>query len=57
MQKAVTKCTNADRYRAMHPPRCNKGNPCQFCRLKWENAELRRDIDRLRERIDPCCSY
>jgi hypothetical protein len=53
----MVKCKNADRYRAMHPPRCNKGNPCQVCRLKWENAELRRYIERERERADPCCSY
>lgn len=51
----MIKCKNADRYKAIHPPRCNKGDPCEVCRLKWENAELRRAQEDERFRYDPCC--
>ncbi len=32
----MTKCSFADRYKAIHPPRCNNGKPCDTCIAKWE---------------------
>lgn len=32
------RCLNASRYRAMKPPRCNGGRPCQYCRELWKRA-------------------
>lgn len=34
-----TKCKNADRYKAINPPRCNGGKPCDVCRRKWKNRK------------------
>lgn len=34
----IKKCSYADKYKAIHPPKCNDGNPCWVCREKWEAA-------------------
>lgn len=33
MQK--TKCSYADKYKAVHPPKCLKGKVCDVCKDKW----------------------
>lgn len=58
----MIKCRYADQYKAIHPPRCNGGDPCDVCAEKWtmraagsyavprnsvERAQLR--ADRMRE--------
>lgn len=30
------KCKGADRYKGVRPPRCNGGNPCQSCLVKFQ---------------------
>lgn len=34
----MIKCRYADKYKAIFPPRCNKGDPCRTCQAKWANA-------------------
>ena len=41
--KAVTKCHNADRYKAMKPTKCQ----CFVCQTKWRLAELERQNQEL----------
>lgn len=36
----MLRCRNADRYRAIFPPRCH--GPCDACRRKWAMAQLHR---------------
>jgi hypothetical protein len=36
------KCRYADKYKAIFPPKCNGGDPCDECARKWEEAEERR---------------
>lgn len=31
----MKKCKYADRYKAVHPPRCGNGKPCDVCATKW----------------------
>lgn len=31
-------CYGAKRYKGMHPPKCNGGDPCLTCRLKYAAA-------------------
>ena len=31
----MDKCSYADKYKAMVPPKCNGGNPCKVCQNKW----------------------
>lgn len=31
----MKKCRYADKYKAIHPPKCNKGKPCDVCKQKW----------------------
>lgn len=33
--KRPRKCSNAHRYQATKPPKCNGGEMCQYCRDKW----------------------
>ena len=40
MIKNVTKCSYADRYKAVRPPKCG----CFVCETKWEIAELKRAL-------------
>lgn len=35
----MMKCESADRYQAIHPPRCNAGNACDTCVAKWQEAQ------------------
>ena len=32
-------CKYATQYKGIYPPRCNKGNPCQVCRDKYERRQ------------------
>jgi len=32
----MKKCSYADKYKAIYPPRCNGGDPCDACVAKWE---------------------
>ncbi|MCK4819242.1 hypothetical protein KA005_25950, partial [bacterium] len=34
------KCRNADKYKAIHAPKCNGGNPCKSCTEKWKEIEM-----------------
>jgi hypothetical protein len=35
----MKKCRNADRYKAIHPPRCGGDEgPCEECARKWAAA-------------------
>jgi hypothetical protein len=40
-EEVRTKCTGADRYRALRKPRCktNNGEPCDVCTEKWANSD------------------
>lgn len=31
----MKKCKYADKYKAIHPPKCNNGDPCETCLDKW----------------------
>lgn len=36
----MVKCKYADKYKAVHPPKCNNGDPCDVCREKWLKAQM-----------------
>ncbi len=36
----MNKCRHADAYKAIHPPRCNNGTPCETCAAKWQAAQI-----------------
>jgi hypothetical protein len=38
----MMKCSYADEYKAIQPPRCNGGKPCKACKAKWEAEMVRR---------------
>lgn len=42
-----TKCRYANSYKGRQPPKCG----CDICALKWENAELRRDLEAMKRLI------
>ena len=31
----MKKCKNADAYKAIRPPKCGAGKPCDACAAKW----------------------
>lgn len=31
-------CKNAKKYKGRKPPRCNNGNPCDYCMNVWKDA-------------------
>lgn len=35
----VNECSSAKKYKAIHPPKCNNGNPCDACTEKYKNAQ------------------
>lgn len=35
----MKKCSYADKYKAIYPPKCNNGDPCEACKKKWEEAQ------------------
>ena len=37
--KAI-KCSNSDKYKGVRAPTCNKGNPCETCRKKYEDYQI-----------------
>lgn len=47
----MLKCKNADRYKALRPPRCDGGRVCETCRAKWEsiNRARSRKLERMRK--------
>lgn len=41
----MKKCRYADQYKAIHPPKCNKGDPCDTCKAKFVAEDSRRHKD------------
>lgn len=37
----MAKCRYADKYKALHPPRCNGGRACDACKARWQTAQQR----------------
>ena len=35
----MKQCKYAAKYKAIYPPRCNNGEPCQVCTDKWNNKK------------------
>lgn len=46
----MLKCTYADKYKAIYPPRCNGGKGCEACKQKWEsiNRARAKKLERIR---------
>ena len=36
------RCKNAVNYMAIYKPKCNNGNPCELCKVKYELANTLR---------------
>jgi hypothetical protein len=36
LEVIMKKCKNANRYKAIYPPKCD---PCDFCAKKWKDAQ------------------
>ena len=47
--RQMKKCRNAKAYKAIYPPRCNGGDPCDACRMKW-NRRRRKVIRRTKSK-------
>jgi hypothetical protein len=45
--KNLVKCGNADRYKALRPPKCG----CDMCALKYRLAELERKYGELADAL------
>lgn len=49
MSKPLLKCSYWRKYKARYYPKCNNGDPCQYCLIKWRNRDLtdyrRRNVD------------
>ena len=43
----MTKCRNADYYKAIFPPRCNAGHGCAACNAKWNRTAQTFPVARL----------
>ena len=45
------KCKNAEKYKAIYPPRCNDGKGCQACNQKWQSImrAKARKLERIRK--------
>ena len=48
----MKKCSYADKYKAIHPPKCNNGDPCDTCKTKWEAEQKALEEDAMREMGD-----
>lgn len=40
------RCAGADRYKGIRQPRCNGGNPCKACLLKYSEVQAKKAIDK-----------
>lgn len=49
----MLKCKNFESYKAIYPPRCNGGNPCEACKQKWESINRARARVEERRRAEP----
>ena len=51
MIMTILKCKNADKYKAIRPPTCNGGRPCETCKQKWEsiNRARAKKLERIRK--------
>ena len=45
----MQKCRDADRYGALRPPRCNGGQGCEACRIRYHSRL--RALARRRQRL------
>ncbi len=36
----TVKCSYADKYKGVRAPQCNNGNPCDFCKNKYQEVQL-----------------
>ncbi len=43
--KTITKCNNADKYKAIRKSKCT----CYVCTTKWEMAQMKREIESLKK--------
>lgn len=42
----MEECKNAIKYLGARRPRCNDGEGCDLCNLKWDLQEIARNLDR-----------